>query len=81
MFRLSTGARNVTQERLELLDSKRFSPIVLPESATANDVWFESKSFVESARAKIVTSGTYGGALFSERTSVAERARNKTCRP
>ena len=51
--------------------------MALPESATANDVWLRRDACVENDRAKIVTSGTYGDALFSESASLAERARYK----
>jgi hypothetical protein len=49
--------------------SARFSPIAIPESATADDVWLCRKGRCEWTRAKIVTSGTYCGALFCRRAS------------
>ena len=47
--------------------SGRSSPIALPESATADDVWPQRERSAERAPAKIVTSGTYGNALFFRR--------------
>jgi len=43
----------------------RGSPIAIPESATADDVWLRRDGPVERAAAKIVTSGTYTSAIVS----------------
>jgi len=49
---------------LAMLACARSSPVALPRSATANDVCLQREGYVERARAKIVTSGTFFDASF-----------------